>query len=216
MIYLIGMGPGNIKNLTVEAVDILKSSSRIISFGRIGETAEELGLEVEKVSRIAEIKDMLIRENESTEDKKTISILASGDPGFYGILEYLKREEIGIVKVIPGVSSIQYMMAKLQKSWHGANLLSFHGREEEREEKILKIIASPMSIILTDSKNNPDCISKTLYARGGRGSMYAGFNLSYEDELIVKVNIGDEINHESPLAVVLLEIKDLKHNKTTN
>lgn len=215
MIYLIGMGPGNIKNLTLEAVDILKSSSMIISFGRIGETAEALGLEVEKVSRIAEIKDMLIRENESTEEK-IISILASGDPGFYGILEYLKREEIGIFKVIPGVSSIQYMMAKLQKSWHGVNLLSFHGREEEREEKILKMLKEPMSIILTDRKNNPNYISKTLYIIGARGSMYAGFNLSYEDELIVKVNIGDEIKHESPLAVVLVEIEDLKYSEATN
>ncbi len=206
MIYLIGMGPGNVKNLTVEAIDTLKSSSKIISFGRIGETAEELGLEVEKVSRIAEIKDTLEKETEAVKDEKIISILASGDPGFYGILEYLKREEIEIFKVIPGLSSIQYMMAKLQKSWHGANLLSFHGREEEREEKILGILKTPTSIILTDSKNDPNYISKTLYERGVIGKIYAGFDLSYDNELIVEAKIGDEINQRSSLALVLVEL----------
>lgn len=97
-------------------------------------------------------------------------------------------------------------MSKLQKSWHNSNLISFHGREKDKEEKILKIIESPMSIILTDSKNTPDYISKLLYERGARGSMYVGFNLSYEDEAIITANIGDIIDDKSTLAVVLVEI----------
>lgn len=205
MIYLIGMGPGNIGNLTLETVDILKKSSDIISFGRIGDTSESLGLEVKKVSRIAEIKDILTSKQSLNDEVKIISILASGDPCFYGILEYLKREKIEIARIIPGISSIQYMMSKLQMSWHNANLLSFHGREEEREEKINSIIASSLSIMLTDKKNTPNTISKLLKARGMDGVMYAGFDLSYPEEDIIKVNIGETIVDKSSLAVVVIE-----------
>ncbi len=208
MIYLIGMGPGNVDNLTLEAVDTLKSSSRIISFGRIGETAEALGLEVQKVSRVAEIKDVIESTMLNKDEWEKISILASGDPCFYGILEYLKREQIEIDRVIPGVSSIQYMMSKLQISWHNANLVSFHGREEEREEKIKSIISSPLSIILTDKKNTPNDISKILKARKMNANIYAGFDLSYSDEEIIKADIGEKIADKGSLAVVVVESKE--------
>ena len=205
MIYLIGMGPGNKDNLTIEALNILKDSSSIIAFGRIGETAEELGLKVKKVARIAEIKDVLENNQQDKNENQKISILASGDPCFYGILEYLKREQIDITRVIPGVSSIQYMMSKLQISWHNANLVSFHGREEEREEKIQSIITSPLSIILTDKTNTPNDISKLLEDRNMQGKIYAGFDLSYIDEKIVQVDIGEDIIHKSSLAVVVVQ-----------
>lgn len=208
LIYLVGMGPGSIKNLTLEAVEILKTADRVISFGRIGDVAENFNKNIIKVKSLMEIENLLDKEgilNNKTNCDESIAILASGDPCFYGILEYLKRKEITIDRVISGVSSVQYMMAKLQKSWHGANLVSFHGREEEKEEKILKIIESSMSIILTDSKNTPDYISKLLYERGVRGSIYAGLNLSYEDEEIVIADVGKEISSKSTLAVVLVE-----------
>lgn len=205
MIYLIGMGPGNKENLTIEALNILNASSSIISFGRIGETVEDLGLKVKKVARIAQIKDVLEESRQDKNEDLKISILASGDPCFYGILEYLKREHVDITRVIPGVSSIQYMMSKLQISWHNANLVSFHGREEEREEKIQSIITSPLSIILTDKTNTPNNISKLLKSRNMHGKMYAGFDLSYSDEEIVKVDIGKDIINKSSLAVVVIE-----------
>lgn len=208
MIYLIGMGPGNLENTTVEALDILKKSSYSISFGRIGLSAENSVENIIKIKTITEIKDVLDKLKENISDKEVISILASGDPCFYGILEYLKKLDIDIERVIPGVSSIQYMMATLQMSWHSANLLSFHGREEDKEEKINSILNSEISIILTDKKNTPNSISHTLYDRGMKGIIYAGFELSYEDEEIIKADIGEEIKNKSSLAVVVVVNKE--------
>lgn len=230
MIYLVGMGPGNVENLTLEAVEVLKSASKIISFGRIGNTAEYFNKNIIKVKSLDDIgklleqevklqKNIVINElddkiqsnidiSNTYENNSIIAILASGDPCFYGILEYLKRKEINIYKVIPGVSSLQYMMSKLKKSWHNSNLISFHGREDEKEEKIEKIRMNRLSIILTDSKNTPNSISKLLYEKGIRGKLYAGFNLSYEDELIVTTDIGNEINNESSLALVVIDIEE--------
>ena len=40
---------------------------------------------------------------------------------------------------------------------------------------------------------------------GIKGGIYAGFNLSYEDERIIKAEIGKRIEDISPLAVVVIE-----------
>lgn len=137
----------------------------------------------------------LINKNEN------ILILASGDPCFYGIVEYLKKKNIPIKRIMPGLSSFQYMMAKLGISWQGGNLISLHGRTEGLET----VKNHKLSIILTDKKNTPSVISNKLYKLEIKGFMYVGFNLSYEDEKIIKVNIGDEIQNISPLAVVVIE-----------
>lgn len=102
---------------------------------------------------------------------------------------------------MPGISSFQYMMAKLGLSWQGANLISLHGRSGALES----VKKHKLSIILTDSKNTPSIISKEIYKLGIRGTIYAGFNLSYENEKIIKVNIGDKIEDISSLAVVVVE-----------
>ena len=128
-------------------------------------------------------------------------ILASGDPCFYGIIEYLKKHNIYIENIMPGISSFQYMMGKLGISWQGANLISLHGRDKGLES----VREHKLSIILTDSKNTPSYISNEIYNLGIRGKIYVGFNLSYEEEVIVKAYIGDKIDNISSLAVVVVE-----------
>lgn len=194
MIRLIGMGPGSIKHLTLEAMDAILSSDIVIAFGRLSKTAELIKAEVLTIERVDQVIELL-------DDKSNIAILASGDPCFYGILDFLQRKEITIDKVIPGISSLQYMMAKLQKSWHDATLVSFHGRECSIES----IKKCKSAILLTDSKYTPNHISKMLYDFGLRGKIFAGFNLSYEDELIVEKEIGAAIEDISTLALVVIE-----------
>jgi cobalt-precorrin-7 (C5)-methyltransferase len=194
MIRVIGMGPGDTKYLTQDAIDKIKNSKKVIAFGRISKTAEKIADKVIKVSRVEEMLKHL-------EDGEDIAVLASGDPCFYGILEFLKNKKIEVDEVVPGLSSIQYMMSKLKKSWHNAQLVSLHGRDDGIE----KIMKSRLAVVLTDSKNTPSSLSKALYNKGIRGKIYAGFNLSYEDEKIVVKNVGDEIENISSLSVVVIE-----------
>ena len=132
---------------------------------------------------------------------KNILLLASGDPCFYGIVEFLKKNQIPIKKVLPGLSSFQYMTAKLGKGWGYAKFLSLHGRNKGLEE----IKDSRLTIILTDKYHTPSYISEELSKLGLKGIIYVGFNLSYEDERIIKGNIGDKIEDVSTLSVVIIE-----------
>lgn len=194
MIRLVGMGPGSLNHVTVEAIERIKAADRVIAFGRIAKTAEEIRKDIYVAGRVDEVPAML-------DANADTAILASGDPCFYGILEFLQKYGVSIDEVIPGLSSIQYMMAKLKKSWQAAALLSFHGREAGIES----IRCCREAIILTDSKYTPSYISYFLKENGLRGKIYAGFNLSYEDELIVEKRIGEPIEDVSTLALVVIE-----------
>ncbi|MBU3190235.1 precorrin-6y C5,15-methyltransferase (decarboxylating) subunit CbiE [Clostridium bowmanii] len=191
---IIGMGPGNINYLTMEAIKAIKSADRVIAFGRIASTAKTIVNDVIEVNRVQEI-------IENLDDEVTTVVLASGDPCYFGIIDFLVKKGIVLGEVIPGISSFQYMMTKLKKSWQDALLISLHGRNEN----LVKVTKSKLSVILTDSKNNPNFISKQLYNLGVTGKIYTGYNLSYDEEVILCNKIGDEIEIAGNISVVVIE-----------
>ncbi|MCR2043855.1 precorrin-6y C5,15-methyltransferase (decarboxylating) subunit CbiE [Anaerosalibacter massiliensis] len=194
MITVAGIGPGNPKLITEEVKEAIIDAESVIAFGRVSESLKDLRKDYIKVKSVNEILNIL-------SEKENVLILASGDPCFYGILEYLKKKDVNIDNVLPGISSFQYMMGRLKKSWNRASFLSLHGRYNKLEN----VNNSPLTIILTDKNNTPSKISKSLHKLGLKGKIYAGFNLSYSDEKIVLVNIGDDIEDISSLAVVVVE-----------
>ncbi|MCG8500973.1 MAG: precorrin-6y C5,15-methyltransferase (decarboxylating) subunit CbiE [Firmicutes bacterium] len=194
MLRVIGMGPGDIKYVTPAAVEKIQASCKVLAFGRISESAEKIKRPIIKIGKVHEILEHMRGEED-------IAVLASGDPCFYGILAYLQKHKITVDEVVPGLSSFQYMMARLKKSWHHAQLVSFHGREDRLE----RISQNRLSVVLTDHQNTPQVLSEMLYQKGVRGKIYAGFNLSYPDEHIIVKNIGGPISGHSALAVVVIE-----------
>jgi len=178
----------------MEAVDRIKAADRVIAFGRIAKTAAELRADIHIADKVEKVADMLEAEADNV-------ILASGDPCFYGILDFLVNKGIRIDEVVPGVSSMQYMMAKLKKSWQDSVLASFHGREAD----LMNVRSRRTAVILADSSHSPGYISRLLRTEGMKGRIYAGFNLSYEDELIIEKEIGEDIESISNLALVVIE-----------
>ena len=110
-------------------------------------------------------------------------------------------EKSNISKVMPGLSSFQYLMAKLEKPWQEAKFISLHGRNGDLES----VRDYRTSIILIDKDNNPNFISIELKRLNIKGIMYIGFDLSYDSEKIIKINIGEEVVDHSSLGVVVIE-----------
>ena len=131
------------------------------------------------------------------------SLLASGDPCFYGIVEYLQKNGIKVVQIVPGVSSFQYLMCKLAKSWQDAYFISLHGREDA----IGKIPEHRLTVLLTDENHSPDCISKTLGYLRAKGTIWTGIDLSYPDEKIVQCRIGESIRESGKVVLMVIEIE---------
>lgn len=95
---------------------------------------------------------------------------------------FLNRFGKDELKVIPGISSFQYLFSKLSKSWKNYEFISLHGRDFREFDFSHKLGA----FFLTDKKNSPAAIADSLIDNGlGDYKMIVGENLSYEDERII-------------------------------
>lgn len=194
MLTIAGIGPGNPKYLTMEVLDEIKAAEYILAFGRVAQTLSGIRDDIVEVNKVDEILSFL-------KDRENVLLLASGDPNFFGVVDFIKRKGVNIAKVLPGLSSFQYLMAKLEKTWQGAKFISLHGRSGDLES----VRDTKLSVILIDKDNNPWYISSELQRLGIKGTMYIGFDLSYESEKIIKINIGEEVANISSLGVVVIE-----------
>ena len=196
MVYIVGIGPGARGYILPKALEVLNICQVVIGFERAINSVEHKNKLV--IKSLTETLAYLDKNKE-----ENIAIVASGDPCFYGITDYINKNFEGNVEVIPGISSFQYLMAKLNKSWQGATLGSLHGRKEEFLEKVR---ANKLSIWLTDKDNSPNFICSELIKNNIKAQVCVGVNLSYEDELVLQ-GTAEEVSlmdfHD--LSVVVIE-----------
>jgi cobalt-precorrin-7 (C5)-methyltransferase len=197
-VYIVGIGPGHRDFMLPRAVEIIEKSNVVIGFKR---ALDSIGFVSTPKKQLEGLKETLsfLEDNKD----KVISIAASGDPCFYGVTDFISRNYKGDFQVIPGISSFQYLFAKLKKSWNTAFLGSLHGREQNFIEVVR---GKELSFWLTDKVNSPSSLAAKLLEEEINCIMYVGENLSYEDEKITTAK-PEEISHMrfSELSVVIIE-----------
>ena len=114
------------------------------------------------------------------------AIALSGDSGFYSGARILKErilERFGDfcpVEIIPGISSVQMLAARLGIPWQDWNLVSAHGVDCDPVHEIMKGRAT---FFLTGGKYTADVICRELVEAGlGDLRVTVGENLSYLHE----------------------------------
>ena len=205
MIYIVGIGPGNPRYIIPLAVETMEKVDVIIGFERAVESIPKSNVEKVIVKTLKDIMDFVTKNA-----GQDIAIIASGDPCFYGITSYIKINFPGDIEIVPGISSFQYLMCKLQKPWQNAYLGSMHGRQEEFIEIVRK---HETSVWLTDKINSPQALCKKLYENNIKALVYVGEELSYKDERIIKGTV-EEIMKETfdDLSVVVIENVNQEEN----
>ena len=200
MIYIVGLGPGHRDYIMIKALEIMKKSDSIIGFKRAIESLDFIDNKKIYINKLSDIDKYIC--SEENEDNN-ISIVASGDPTFYGITNYIKSKTNQEINIIPGISSFQYLTCKLKLPWNNAYLGSLHGRYEEFLEKIND---NELSIWLTDKENNPAMLCKMLYEAEIKCKVIIGENLSYEDEIISEGSPIEFLNAiYSPLSIFVVD-----------
>lgn len=185
-IKIIGVGPGNPSYLTPEAAAALQEARLLIGGKRHLDSFAGEDMETYVLSNnLGEVLELIGNRRESG-----IAILASGDPGIYGmlgfLLRYLKPED---VEVIPGISSVQLAFAKLLIPWHDAVILSAHGRPTEELVRIAG--KTGKAAILTGPDNPPEKIYN-LINQITRGKIFHFcFDLSLSGEAIIQLRTGE-------------------------
>lgn len=201
-IVIAGIGPGAAEYITPAALNAASGADVLVGGRRNLEAFRDLKKEVFIYS--ARQEELLAFVNEARKTKK-VCILVSGDPGFYSLLDFfLKRVREEELEVIPGISSFQYMFARLKKPWKDYALASLHGRKTDLKKKLLE---SGGLFLLTDRTNNPAKIAAYLLENGlSETTISVGENLSYPDERLVRGCPAEIVNMSfSDLCVVVIE-----------
>lgn len=200
MVYIVGLGPGHKDYILPKAIEVMRNCDLILGFKRALESLDFIDNEKEAKTTLKDIIEVL-EENPN----KTIAVVASGDPNFYGITDFINRSYQGEVQVIPGISSYQYLMGRINKSWQGAYLSSVHGRNEDF---ISKVREYKKSIWLTDKERNPKELSRLLIENKIECQIVVGENLSYEDEKITQGSPSEIFQGSySSLSIVFIDLK---------
>lgn len=205
-ICVVGLGPGNLDFLTGAGRKAIETCEVVIGGSRQLEELDELiSKDCEKyiLGKLSEVVDF-IRSGEG----RDITVVVSGDTGFYSLLPFLKRnfrdEEL---KVIPGISSYQYLFSRIGECWQNYTLASVHGRDFDYIEGLKN---GAGVVLLTDDKNTPYEIAKNIYQSGIKDiEIVIGERLSYPDEKITKLDVSEyeKLNREFKMNIVILRKK---------
>ncbi|MDG4824048.1 precorrin-6y C5,15-methyltransferase (decarboxylating) subunit CbiE [Asanoa sp. WMMD1127] len=90
-----------------------------------------------------------------------VAVLASGDPGFFGIVRALRRAGVDPV-VRPAVSSVAQAFARLGLPWDDAVVVSAHGRDGGLRRAVNVCRAYPKVAVLTGPGAEPPEIAAAL------------------------------------------------------
>ncbi|NHN29374.1 precorrin-6y C5,15-methyltransferase (decarboxylating) subunit CbiE [Paenibacillus agricola] len=102
--------------------------------------------------------ELAARLKAESEQGRSVVVLASGDPLFYGIGGYLSSKLA--VEVYPNLSSVQLAFARMGESWQDAEVVSVHGRSMKGLAQ--RIDGKRKVALLTDETNNPQAIARYL------------------------------------------------------
>ena len=200
-ITLIGMG-ASAATLTAEGWDALRRAERVAGARRL---LEALPAEV-TAERIPAVKPEEILS--ALEGASSAAVLYSGDTGFYSgapaLLEQLRGRQVR-VELLPGLSSVQLLAARLGRPWQDWKLVSAHGRPCD---PVAAVCAGRPAFFLTGvGESGPAALCQKLADAGLDGlRVVVGEDLGLASQRIFAGSAAQAAGERfGPLAVLLAE-----------
>lgn len=134
--------------------------------------------------------DMTLQRIEESLRDGDVTVLASGDPLFFGIGRKLISAFPEVeIQITPARSSMQLAFSRFQIPWDDAHFISLHGRPAGN--LAASLLRWPKVFVLTDRQNTPDMIARQLLKECGKEytseiSVHVGENLGFEIERLIK------------------------------
>lgn len=196
-ITLLGIGMGSRDTLTIEGEKALEKAELLIGARRIADSVKMphhtvvYEYDSEKILKC-------IEENSQYEH---IVIALSGDVGFYSGAKKLLHNLGEDTRVICGISSVVYFMAKAGLSWDDAKIVSAHGRNCN----LVSLICHSKKVFsILGTKDGISSLAGRLVSYGmGDVLLYVGENLSYENEKIFVKPARELVSYEGDALCVV-------------
>lgn len=202
-VYIIGVAPEGADSLSPAARRLVTQAELVFGGERLLKMLPSLGGEKVTVrNNLAEVARLV----QTNLGHKRMVVLASGDPGFFGIGRYM-TEKLGkeAVDIIPNVSAMQVAFARIRESWDDAALVSLHARPIE--ELIAVLCSNDKVGVFTDNEHTPAVIAGALLELGFDGyKAYVCQDLGTANEKVVETDLRGLSQTEcSALNVLILQ-----------
>ena len=161
-IYLVGAGMAGWEGFSSKALEIIGKAEVLIGHQR------HLEIFPDFTGQKMELGDLSILLDFLQKTDKRVTVLASGDPTFFGISRFLFRNlPKDRIEIFTNVTSMQYAFSRIKEPWDDAIFVSVHGRG--MHAAVDKIVSAEKACILTDKVNTPAAVAKELIDRGAEG-----------------------------------------------
>ena len=209
-VYVVGIGPGSHELLTSEARVAIENCDAVLGAASVAEVTG---------TRKPVFKEFLpsgirkaLEENPSV---RCAAVVMRGDTGFYSGAKKLAAELSDYdVTVIPGISSVSLLAARLNVSWDDAALISMHGRDQNIA--VLTGRTGKM-FVLCGGDNTPNAVCRHLTKYGyGDLDTAVGEKLSYPEEKVTKGKVSELADMQfDALSVLYIENPNAKERVRT-
>lgn len=146
----------------------------------------------------------LVRQR-AVERRERVCVLASGDPGFFGIVRSLLRTiDRRSLQVLPAPSSVSLAFSRLGLPWDDAVVVSSHGHPLAEAVSIVRTV--PKAAVLTSPESPPEAVARALLDAGVAMDLVAVCSrLGAPDEEIAELTLEElAAGRYDPLSVVVL------------
>ncbi len=185
-ISLVGIGMGAVETWTGEVACAIKNADVVFGAERILDSVRQ------KIVKVPfYLANDIIPYLKEHSNYQNAVVLFSGDTGFYSGMEKLGeaiKKEISTnqwkvnVQILPGISSISYLAAKLHTNWQDAKIISMHGRNANVIGAIRK---NKKTFLLVSGIDDIRSVCEKLMQNNmTQVQISLGYSLSYEDEKI--------------------------------
>ncbi|NLL61715.1 MAG: precorrin-6A reductase [Candidatus Atribacteria bacterium] len=200
-VYILGIGPGSCETMTKEVYRVIKGADCLIGAKRMLEEVATPNQRVYYAISSEDIADFILTHREY----RRFAVVMSGDTGFFsGTKKLIPLLDSCKVEVLPGLSSLVYLCARLKTSYEDIFVTSVHGRQHN----IVPDVRSHSRVfVLVGGENGMRELCRSLVDAGlGSVQISIGERLSYPDEKITRGTV-EHITDGSyeTLSVALIE-----------
>ncbi len=189
-----------------EALSALQSARLVVAGHRHLDRLESLGAVDRRRQRWAAIEGDIAGVLEAAaREPGPVCVVASGDPGFFGIVRPL-AERFGpeCLDVHPAPSSVALSFARLGLPWDDAMVVSAHGRPLRRAA--MASLGHPKVAVLVSPDSPPRALGRALVGLGARHeAAVVCTRLGTEEETVTRTDLEGLAKGEwDPVSVVIL------------
>lgn len=162
-IYVVGVGLAGKDSVLSQTLAFIDQAHVLVGSDRLLQCFSDSSAQKWKLGNFSQTLEN-IRVYAQAEPTKTIVILTTGDPLFFGLgrllLNYFSGDELTF---IPNLSSVQIAFSRLKLPWQDATFVSVHGRGFDELCQAVRKGSSKIAV-LTDPEHSPAAIARLILA----------------------------------------------------